>query len=297
MAFLSSPISTNKADTASIQVTTVSTPVSTVSSHDNTANLSDATVFKVAVSFVENESKKVLLANWECRSSKNQEIRPRNQDSSRKTMNMEDTSFKAMVAIDGVGYGPKDSKSVCVDTSNEIKKAPHAPIIKDWVSDSDEDENFAPTVVLTKSGIVPIRTARHSSSRAAAAVSAARPLNTAASKPLVNVAKPRQNCLQHHIYYLGDLFTNKQHLKTEIYNVNTAKANSVNTAKGNKVASDVGKQGINAVKSLACWVWRPKIKVQNHVSKNSGSYICKRFDYVDPEGRLKSVMAWVSKRN
>nr|GEW45286.1 hypothetical protein [Tanacetum cinerariifolium] len=38
------------------------------------------------------------------------------------------------------GYGPKDSKSVCVDTSNDIKKAHNALIIKDWVSDSDEDE-------------------------------------------------------------------------------------------------------------------------------------------------------------
>nr|GEZ68792.1 putative ribonuclease H-like domain-containing protein [Tanacetum cinerariifolium] len=64
--------------------------------------------------------------------------------------------------------------------------------------------------------------------------------------------------------------------------------NYVNTAKGNKVTSDAGNQGINVVKSSACWVWRPQIKVQAHVSKNSGSYICKRFDYVDPEGRLKS---------
>nr|GEX08191.1 hypothetical protein [Tanacetum cinerariifolium] len=58
------------------------------------------------------------------------------------------------------------------------------------------------------------------------------------------------------------------------------------TDNGKSVTSVVGKQGSNAVKSLACWVWRPKIKVQDHVSKNSGSYICKRFDYVDPEGRL-----------
>nr|GFA04887.1 ribonuclease H-like domain-containing protein [Tanacetum cinerariifolium] len=35
---------TNEVDTAIIQVSVVSTPVSTVSSHDNTANLSDATV-------------------------------------------------------------------------------------------------------------------------------------------------------------------------------------------------------------------------------------------------------------
>nr|GEX54916.1 hypothetical protein [Tanacetum cinerariifolium] len=162
--------STNEVDTASIQISTVSTPISTVSSHDNTANLSDATM-------------------------------PRNQDSSRKTVNVEDTSSKAMVVIDGVGlfvpltidlsnsgleefqhpeikaYGPKDSKSVCVDTSNDIKKAPDALIFKDWVSDSDED-NF------NKTGIVPISTARQSSSRAVAPVSAARPINTAATKPL-----------------------------------------------------------------------------------------------------------------
>nr|GEU95526.1 ribonuclease H-like domain-containing protein [Tanacetum cinerariifolium] len=118
------------------------------------------------------------------------------------------------------GYGPKDSKSVYVDTSNEIKKAHDTLIIEDWVSDSDDDESE----------------------------------------------------------------------KFE-YKVNTAKENSVNTAKGNRVTSDVRKQEINAVKSSACWVWRPKIKVQDHVSKNSGSYICKRFDYVDLEGRLKSAYA------
>nr|GEZ21135.1 ribonuclease H-like domain-containing protein [Tanacetum cinerariifolium]GEZ22415.1 ribonuclease H-like domain-containing protein [Tanacetum cinerariifolium] len=90
---------------------------------------------------------------------------------------------------------------------------------------SNSRRNFAPTAVLTKYGIVPISTARQSSSRV--------------------VAPVRKS-----------------------------------------VTSAVGKQGSNAVKSSACWVWRPKIKVQDHVSKNSGSYIFKKFDYVDPEGRL-----------
>nr|GEV09084.1 ribonuclease H-like domain-containing protein [Tanacetum cinerariifolium] len=46
MKFLRSLSSyTNEVDAANIQVSTVSTPVSTVSSHDNTANLSDATVY------------------------------------------------------------------------------------------------------------------------------------------------------------------------------------------------------------------------------------------------------------
>nr|GFA78137.1 hypothetical protein [Tanacetum cinerariifolium] len=85
----------------------------------------------------------------------------RNQDSSRKIVNVEDTSSKAIMVIDGAGFDwsymaddkaptnmafmafsdSKASKSVCVDTSNEIKKAPDAPIIKDWVSVSDEDES------------------------------------------------------------------------------------------------------------------------------------------------------------
>ncbi|GJX86175.1 hypothetical protein Tco_0336949, partial [Tanacetum coccineum] len=60
--------------------------------------------------------------------------------------------------------------------------------------------------------------------------------------------------------------------------------NSVNTAKGKRVISAVGEQGINTVNSTTYWVWRPKIKILDHVSKNNGSYICKQFDYVDPTG-------------
>nr|GEV56906.1 hypothetical protein [Tanacetum cinerariifolium] len=258
MEFLSSPGSTNEADTASIQVGVISTPVSTVSSPNNTANLSDATVY----AFLENQPNGSQLVHkdleqiheddlekmdlkWsdtagydktkvecfnchkmghfarECKSPRNQENRPRNQENLRKTVIMENTPSKAMVAIDGAGfdwsymaddevptnmalmvfsdsesldkligsqitdnsktglgfinynvvapppiglfappsidlsnsgleefqqpefegYGPKTCKSVSVDTSNEIKKAPDAPIIKDWVSDSDEDES------------------------------------------------------------------------------------------------------------------------------------------------------------
>nr|GEZ85987.1 ribonuclease H-like domain-containing protein [Tanacetum cinerariifolium] len=58
---------------------------------------------------------------------------------------------------------------------------------------SNSRKKFAPTAVLTKSGIIPISTARQSSSRAATPVSTTRPINTAAPKPIVNVAKPRQN--------------------------------------------------------------------------------------------------------
>nr|GEV02525.1 hypothetical protein [Tanacetum cinerariifolium] len=241
MAFLSSPGSTNEDDTASIQVSTISTPVNTVSSHDNTANLSDATVYAFMANqpngsqlvhedleqihkdnleeidlkwqlallsmrarrYFQRTGKKITIngsntAGYdktmiecfnchkmghftrECKSPRNQESRPKNQDSSKKTMNVEDTYSKAIVAVTEAGlgftsynvvappptglfapptidlsnsclkefqhlefkgYGPKDSKSVYVDTLNEIKKVPNALIIKDWVSDSDEDES------------------------------------------------------------------------------------------------------------------------------------------------------------
>nr|GEV37530.1 putative reverse transcriptase domain-containing protein [Tanacetum cinerariifolium] len=165
MAFLSSPGNTNKFDTANIQVSTISTPVSIVSSHDNTAYLSNATVYAFLANqpngsqlmheeleqiheddleemdlkwqlallsmretrYFQRTGKKIIIngsdsAGYdktkvecfncykmghfarECRSRRNQESRPRNQDSSRKTINVEDTSSKAMVAIDGAGF-------------------------------------------------------------------------------------------------------------------------------------------------------------------------------------------------
>ncbi|GJS03962.1 retrovirus-related pol polyprotein from transposon TNT 1-94 [Tanacetum coccineum] len=203
------------------------------------------------------------------------------------------------------GYGVKVKNNVNENSSNEIKKTSGALIIKDWVSDCDEDEtmekvrNFAPTAVLTKSGLVPISVARQSSSRTAATVSTARPIKTAAPKPFVNVAKTRPNAFHKSHSPFRRPFYQQTSLKNRNLNnkVNAVKANSVNTAKGKRVTSVVGEQGIDDVKSKACWVWRPKLKVLDHVSKNSRSYICKQFDYVDPTGRVKSVMAWVPKRN
>ncbi|GJV28652.1 ribonuclease H-like domain-containing protein, partial [Tanacetum coccineum] len=145
------------------------------------------------------------------------------------------------------------------------------------------------TAVLTKSGIVPISAARQSSSRAAAPASAARPINTVAPKPFVNVARPRPNAFHKSHSPSRTPFNQQTALKNRNLNdkVNTAKVNSVNTAKGNKVTSAVGEQGINVVKSSACWIWRPKGNVIDHISKDSGSYMPKRFDYGNPQYALQ----------
>ncbi|GKA90898.1 hypothetical protein Tco_0812768 [Tanacetum coccineum] len=50
----------------------------------------------------------------------------------------------------------------------------------------------------------------------------------------------------------------------------------------------------NAIKASACWVWKPKNRVIDHVSKyNNASMTLKRFDYIDAQGRFKFVMAWM----
>ncbi|GJR78962.1 ribonuclease H-like domain-containing protein, partial [Tanacetum coccineum] len=92
------------------------------------------------------------------------------------------------------GYRPKASKSVCVDTSNEVKKTPDTPLVKE--------------------------------------------------PKAVNTARPHSAV------------------------VNAVRANQA-----------------NAVKALACWVWRP-------TKLDSASITLKKHNYIDARGRSKSVMAW-----
>nr|GEU98021.1 hypothetical protein [Tanacetum cinerariifolium] len=124
---------------------------------------------------------------------------------------------------------------------------------------SNSKKNFAPTSGLTKSGIVLISTTRRSSSRVAAPVSTARPINTATPKPIVNVGKSRRNAFQK-THSLSRRPFHQQTTLKNIYLVNTAKVKSVNTAKGKSVTSAIGKQWSNAVKSSACWVWSLKLR-------------------------------------
>ncbi|GJX99598.1 putative ribonuclease H-like domain-containing protein [Tanacetum coccineum] len=83
--------------------------------------------------------------------------------------------------------------------------------------------------------------------------------------------------------------------------VNTVKDKKFNTARPKEVVNAtrpkavvnvVKGNNINVVKASAYWVWKPKIKVLDHVSKhNSASITLKKFDYVDAQGRSKH-MTW-----
>ncbi|GJZ62786.1 retrovirus-related pol polyprotein from transposon TNT 1-94 [Tanacetum coccineum] len=123
--------------------------------------------------------------------------------------------------------------------------------------------NMVPRAVLMKSGLVSINTARQNTSKPAVLVNTARQVKTTHTKKTMNDARPMGN------------------------NDNIARTKAViNAVKGRMV---------NVVRASACWVWKPKNKVLDHVSKhNSASITLKKFDYIDAQGRSNSVMACVT---
>ncbi|GJU78634.1 hypothetical protein Tco_1275704 [Tanacetum coccineum] len=150
--------------------------------------------------------------------------------------------------------------------------------------------NFVPTVVATKLRQVPVNAAKQNSARAAALISTARPINTVSPKSKVNDALPKTYSYFKAHSPVRRAFNQKSAAKT--YNLNekvkTARVNNVTTTGPKAVVSTAVGYGENAVKSSACWIWRPTGNVIDHTSKDSGSYMFKRFNYVDLQGRLKS---------
>ncbi|GKF41335.1 hypothetical protein Tco_0124677 [Tanacetum coccineum] len=174
--------------------------------------------------------------------------------------------------------------------SNDSQRVNHQNIAKK--AHPCAKKNMVPRAVLMKSGLVSINTARQNISKTAVSVNTARQINTAHSKTTVNVARPMS--------YLSK--TAHSSAKRPIHKNTTFKNSNinqkVNTVRGKKFNTARLKAVVNAVKASACWVWKPKHKVLDHVSKhNSASITLKKFDYLDAHGRSKSVMAWVPKRN
>nr|GEW51435.1 hypothetical protein [Tanacetum cinerariifolium] len=70
-----------------------------------------------------------------------------------------------------------------------------------------------------------------------------------------------------------------------------------NTARPKAVVNAVKGNNSNAIKALTCWVWKPKTKVLDHVSKhNSTSITLKKFDYIDAQGKSKSDQGVIDSR-
>ncbi|GJZ43342.1 ribonuclease H-like domain-containing protein [Tanacetum coccineum] len=218
---------------------------------------------------------------------------------------LDDSVYKTKVSETETSIS-KTSKDI-VENLKTVR--PSALIIKDWDTDSDNsvfrrrtdqtkpkftkinfvksDENVK--FVNKENTHKQVEYPRKSQSpRAAASISTARPVNTVAPKSKVNDALPKTYSHFKTHSPVRRAFNQKSAAKTYHLNekVKTARVNNVTTA-GSKavVSADVGYRE-NAVKSSACWIWRPTGNVIDHTSKDSGSYMFKRFNYVDLQGRL-----------
>ncbi|GJU75736.1 putative ribonuclease H-like domain-containing protein [Tanacetum coccineum] len=172
--------------------------------------------------------------------------------------------------------------------------------------------NIVPKAVLTRSGLVLVNAAKQNLSKVAVSLNTARPINTVVTRPKVNATKEMPNTFKKVHSHVKRPFYNSTAKKNSYYThrVNTVRGSRVNTARlivktarptkaVNAARSRVavktawpkavlkavrGNLG-NAVKALAYWVWTPKQKVIDHVSKkNSASMTYKEFNYVDAQG-------------
>ncbi|GKA56970.1 putative ribonuclease H-like domain-containing protein [Tanacetum coccineum] len=136
--------------------------------------------------------------------------------------------------------------------------------------------NMVPRKVLTRSGPI--------------LVNAARPINIVQSRTAVNNVGPMKNVINNAYSTARRPFnkitaTNNSNFTKK---VNTVKGIRVNIARLKAVLSVVKGNKGNAIKASACWVWRPKHKVLDHVSRNNGASMSfKRFNYIDVQGRSK----------
>ncbi|GJS26293.1 putative ribonuclease H-like domain-containing protein [Tanacetum coccineum] len=137
-------------------------------------------------------------------------------------------------------------------------------------------KNTVLRAVLMKSSLVSVNTARQ--------------VNAAHSKTIVNAARPMPNLSKiAHSTIKRPIHKNTSFKNNNInQRINTARDKKFNTARPKAVVNAVKGNNFNDIKASTCWVWKPKHKVLDHVSKhNSPSITLKKLDYIDAQGRSK----------
>ncbi|GKB91951.1 hypothetical protein Tco_0964223 [Tanacetum coccineum] len=178
------------------------------------------------------------------------------------------------------------------------RKENGAPIIEDWVSDSDEENvpKVKTVEMFNKPSFAKINFVKSTEQVKS-------PRKTSVDKNRQNTPSPRGNKRNWNQQMSKKLWSDFEmfnkachvcgsfdHLKNDCnnwYNGRFAKPGTrVNTARPKAVLSAVKGNKENDVKASACWVWRPKYKILDHVSRNNGASMSfKRFDYIDAQGR------------
>nr|GEU76370.1 retrovirus-related Pol polyprotein from transposon TNT 1-94 [Tanacetum cinerariifolium] len=153
----------------------------------------------------------------------------------------------------------------------DLSSRPSAPIIEDWVSDSEEDD--MPQV-------------------SAAAPPKSQPVLTTADRT-VSVVKPTFSKTR---TKLASHAASKSKSPLRMHLTRHPSSHSRNSPP--RVTATQPSAVSAAQQNQGKWVWRPKCLVLDHdLRTTSASMTLKQFDYNDALGRSKSVMAWVPKRN
>ncbi|GKD45414.1 hypothetical protein Tco_1270059, partial [Tanacetum coccineum] len=119
-------------------------------------------------------------------------------------------------------------------------------------------------------------------------LNAARPVNTILPRTTVNNAGPMKNVINNAYSTARRPFNKITTANNSNFTkkVNTVKGIRVNTTRPKAVLSAVKGNKGNVIKALTYWVWRPKLKILDHVSKKNGASMSfKRFDYIDAQGQ------------
>ncbi|GJX51792.1 ribonuclease H-like domain-containing protein [Tanacetum coccineum] len=179
---------------------------------------------------------------------------------------------------------------------HEKRMARKAELNNGWnnVQRVNKQNQFVPSAVLTRTGKIPVSTARASGTknvstarqsfnRQTVLTSTAVKINTV--KPIVNRVRPANVFHKTHSPY------SRPFKKTTVLSTNFSKQ-KFNTAKVNAVSAVGGKRE-TAVKSSAGCNWRPQRYNWHNVSKyNGGSILRNCYTFKDPLGRLKPKQAW-----
>ncbi|GKB26280.1 retrotransposon protein, putative, ty1-copia subclass, partial [Tanacetum coccineum] len=234
----------------------------------------------------------------------------KSKENSNKSLVKEQVSHDKSNLVEG--YGPNTSKSVSEVEPTKVRKNNGAPIIEDWVSDDEEQDEFKPksekkSVIPTTAKkefakpenhvkpfkksvrLIVIIIKEHSFllQTGLTSVNTVRPVNTTHPKTAVHSAKSKTHFLKQaqstakRPFYKQTTLTRRSvhEAKRHYY---TGRNYAVNTARSYSGQVNVVRvKGVNVVKSSAYWVWRP-------TKSNGASLSFKRYNYIDTRGRSKA---------
>nr|GEV15430.1 hypothetical protein [Tanacetum cinerariifolium] len=194
------------------------------------------------------------------------------------------------------------------DQDLSLTNRPSAPIIEDWVSDSeDKSKTKAPQIVPNfVQSTKQVKSPKHSIQHVETSIPAATPKPASPKPTILTQSKPVPITAVRPVSIVVPKIkvTRPRHAKPIVTKTMSPTRRHITSSPSPKVSNSpprvtaVKAPVVNAAQGMqGKWEWKPKCLVLDHVSRNtSASITLKRFDYNDVLGRSKSVMAWVPKR-